>query len=111
VQSDRAESARRLSQKFGGCVAVLKGRQTIIETGQDMQFVNGSGNAFLAQGGSGDLLTGYLGGLLAQPRLQADPAKTICYAVWQHGAAADALLGTRRNWTVEELAERLGNAG
>src|ERR1043166_3076126 len=109
-QGARAEAARRLSLKFGGCMAVLKGRQTIIETGQDTQFVNGSGNAFLAQGGSGDLLTGYLGGLLAQPGLRADPVKTISYGVWQHGTAAEALLICRRNWTIEDLTQALGNA-
>ena len=52
----------------------------------------------IAQGGRGDLLAGFLGGLLAQPRLQADALKTISYAVWEHGAAADRLARTRKNW-------------
>ncbi len=72
--------------------------------------MNCSGNPHLAQGGSGDLLAGYLGGLLAQPALRADAGKTIRYAVWQHGAAADALQAKKPNWTVEELADELGNA-
>ena len=46
---------------------------------------------------------------MAQPALQADPATTLCYAVWEHGAAADALLAGCPNWTVEDLAEVLGN--
>jgi NAD(P)H-hydrate epimerase len=71
--------------------------------------VNPSGNPHLAQGGSGDLLSGFIGGLLAQPALQADVAKTLRYAVWQHGAAADKLQAARANWTVEELAETIGN--
>jgi len=58
--------------------------------------------------GSGDLLSGYLAGLLTQPVLQVDTLKTIRYAVWQHGAAADKLNATRRNWTVEDLSEELG---
>ena len=63
----------------------------------------------MAQGGSGDVLAGYLAGLLAQPALQADPARTLCYGVWQHGAAADLLAETRRNWVVEDLAALIGN--
>jgi NAD(P)H-hydrate epimerase len=70
--------------------------------------VNSSGNPYLAQGGSGDLLSGYLVGLLAQPGLQEDPFKTIRYAVWQHGAAADRLQNSRLNWVIEDLVEELG---
>jgi NAD(P)H-hydrate epimerase len=72
-------------------------------------FVNPSGNPHLAQGGSGDLLSGFLAGLLAQPALLVDVAKTLRYAVWQHGAAADRLQATRANWTVEDLATEIGN--
>jgi len=109
VQKDRFEATRQLSRKWGNCFVVLKGHHSIIGRGDEPLFVNNTGNPFLAQGGSGDLLTGYLGGLLAQPPLQADPGKTIRYAVWQHGAAADSLLDTRRNWTVEDLAEVIGS--
>jgi NAD(P)H-hydrate epimerase len=70
--------------------------------------VNPSGNPHLAQGGSGDVLAGFIAGLLAQPILRADPLKTIRYAVWQHGAAADSLLATRPNWVVEDLVEAVG---
>ena len=73
------------------------------------ELFNSSGNPLLAQGGSGDVLAGYLGGLLAQPQLQADPTTTLRYGVWQHGAAADALSGERTNWTVEDLLVALGN--
>jgi NAD(P)H-hydrate repair Nnr-like enzyme with NAD(P)H-hydrate dehydratase domain len=54
------------------------------------------------------VLAGYLGGLLAQPRLQADVSKTIAYGVWQHGAAADALAEAQRVWNVEELLSWVG---
>ena len=108
VQRDRSAALRKLSRKWGHCWVVLKGHQTLIGRDEDTYFVNSSGNPFLAQGGSGDLLTGYLGGLLAQPALQRDPGKTIRYAVWQHGASADELLATRSNWTVEDLANVLG---
>jgi NAD(P)H-hydrate repair Nnr-like enzyme with NAD(P)H-hydrate dehydratase domain len=71
--------------------------------------MNSSGNPHLAQGGSGDLLAGFIAGLLAQPALAADVGRTLRYAVWQHGAAAEALSARRRNWTVEDLADELGN--
>jgi NAD(P)H-hydrate epimerase len=73
-------------------------------------FVNSTGNPLLAQGGSGDLLSGYLAGLLAQPACQRDPLTAIRFAVWQHGAAADALSQSQPNWTVEDLADVLGFA-
>ena len=47
--------------------------------------------------GSGDLLAGYISGLLAQAHLLTDLAKTLRYAVWQHGTAADALQARRAN--------------
>jgi len=111
IQADRFQAVRQLSRRWGNCYVVLKGHQTVIGREGEELFVNSSGNPFLAQGGSGDLLAGYLGGLLAQPELQADAGKTIRYAVWEHGAAADQLLARQRNWTVEELADVLGNAG
>jgi ADP-dependent NAD(P)H-hydrate dehydratase / NAD(P)H-hydrate epimerase len=110
VQADRPAALRELSRRFGNCYVVLKGHQTLIGRDRENLFVNSSGNPSLAQGGSGDLLGGFAGGLLAQPELQRDLAKTICYAVWQHGAAADALLARKPNFTVEELADVLGAA-
>jgi NAD(P)H-hydrate epimerase len=109
VQDDRPRALRELSRLWGNCVVALKGHQTLIGREGGTLFVNGSGNPHLAQGGSGDLLAGFLGGLLAQPTLQADPLRAVRYAVWQHGAAADVLQRTRTNWTVEELAGALGS--
>ena len=51
---------------------VLKGHQTLIGRSAGEVSVNPSGNPYLAQGGSGDVLAGYLAGLLAQPALRAD---------------------------------------
>lgn len=109
VQADRPRSLRELSRRFGNCHVVLKGYQTLIGRGRESLFVNSSGNALLAQGGSGDLLGGFIAGLLAQPDLQKDCAMVIRYAVWAHGAAADRLSRERRNWTVEDLAAALGS--
>ncbi len=108
IQTNREKSLRQLSRRYGNCFVVLKGHQTLIGRSKGKIFLNTSGNPFLAQGGSGDLLSGYLSGLLAQPALQNDPLKTICYAVWQHGAAADRLSLKKPNWTIADLAEGLG---
>ncbi len=110
VQNDRVRSLRDLSSRFGDAYVVLKGHQTLIGRAKEELFVNCSGNPLLAQGGSGDLLAGYIAGLLAQPGLQKDPRSAIRFAVWQHGAAADKLSRTTPNWTVEDLSVALGNA-
>ena len=110
VQANRVSALRELSKKFGGAWVVLKGHQTLVGRDAGKIFVNSSGNAHLAQGGSGDLLAGFIAGLLAQPALSADVETLLRYAVWQHGAAADKLSLTRKNWTVEDLAAALGNA-
>ncbi|MCI0748199.1 MAG: NAD(P)H-hydrate dehydratase [Verrucomicrobia subdivision 3 bacterium] len=109
LQADRPAALRQLSRRFGDCYVALKGHQTLMGRSTGDLFVNSSGNPHLAQGGSGDLLAGYLGGLFAQPELQKEPARTLRYAVWQHGAAADSLLARKPNWTVEELADVLGS--
>jgi ADP-dependent NAD(P)H-hydrate dehydratase / NAD(P)H-hydrate epimerase len=109
VQQNRGASVRDISKRFGNCWVVLKGHQTVIGRSTGELGVNSSGNPQLAQGGSGDVLAGYLAGLLAQPALQADVGRTLSYAVWQHGAAADTLSARRRNWTIEDLVDEIGN--
>jgi hydroxyethylthiazole kinase-like uncharacterized protein yjeF len=108
VQANRLNALRNVSRRFGNAWVVLKGHQTLIGRSSGEVYVNPSGNPHLAQGGSGDVLAGYLAGLLAQPDLRSDVLKTIRYAVWQHGAAADYLQAARTNWVVEDLAQVLG---
>ena len=108
VQADRVEALRTLSAKFGSCWVVLKGQHTLIGRHEGEVFINPTGNPGLGQGGSGDLLAGYLAGLLVQPLLREDVGQTIRYAVWQHGAAADELAAQAPNWVVEDLAKRIG---
>lgn len=110
VQADRPRALRELSKKYGNCWVVLKGHQTLVGSADSEIFVNPSGNPWLGQGGSGDVLSGYIGGLLAQPHLQSDVGKTLRYAVWQHGATADALQDKEKVWVVEDLVGELGNA-
>jgi hydroxyethylthiazole kinase-like uncharacterized protein yjeF len=109
VQENRLQAVRDVSKNFGHCWVVLKGHQTLVGRSEGDVFVNPSGNPQMAQGGSGDVLAGFIAGLLAQPTLQADVGLALRYAVWQHGAAADALQARRQNWTVEDLAGEIGN--
>ncbi len=110
MQADRVRAVREISRRFGNCWVVLKGHQTLVGRSAGEMFVNSSGNPHLAQGGSGDVLAGYIAGLLAQPDLQANPLQTIRYGVWQHGAAADWLQGRQRNWIIEDLVQVIGNS-
>jgi ADP-dependent NAD(P)H-hydrate dehydratase / NAD(P)H-hydrate epimerase len=111
VQADRVAALRRISEKFGGCWVVLKGHQSLVGRAKGPVFVNSTGNPFLAQGGSGDVLAGFLGGLLAQPELQKNVELTVRFAVWAHGAAADRLSARQGRWTVEELAGEVSVVG
>jgi NAD(P)H-hydrate epimerase len=108
VQRDRPAAVRTLSQSRGGCWVVLKGFQTLIGRERGPVWVNSSGDAALAQGGTGDVLAGFLAGLLAQPKLAADAEHTLRYAVWWHGAAADQLSAATAGWIPDELAAALG---
>jgi hydroxyethylthiazole kinase-like uncharacterized protein yjeF len=108
VQADRPRALREISRGFGHSWVVLKGHQTLIGRSTGDLFVNPSGNPHLAQGGSGDVLSGFIAGLFAQPALQATPDRTLRYAVWQHGAAADHLQQRQSNWTIEEFLAEIG---
>ena len=110
VQANRVKSLREISRRFGNCWVALKGNQTLIGRSHGEIFVNSTGNPHLAQGGSGDVLAGFIAGLLAQPELQLDAGKTIRYAVWQHGKTADVLQAKQGNWVVEDLVAAIGNA-
>lgn len=107
ILADRQAALRQLSEQWGGCYVVLKGRQTLMGNHIGRIYVNCSGNPHLAQGGAGDLLAGWLAGFAAQPMLQTDILKVIRYAVWRHGAAADELCRTNPHWTLDELEAAL----
>lgn len=87
VQADRVGAALELAQRFKAHVA-LKGCGTIIAHPDGRWRINTTGNPGLASGGSGDVLSGMAGALLAQ----GWPAgAAIAAAVHLHGAAADML--------------------
>jgi len=67
-------------------VIVLKGHHTLIATPDNKAFFNNTGNAGMAKGGSGDVLTGILTGLLAQGYSSVE---TAILGVYLHGLAGD----------------------
>ena len=75
-----------------GCTLVMKGYHTKVFTPDGDCLVNTTGNPGLAKGGSGDVLTGLLGGLLARGYAAPDAATL---AVWLHGRAGDLLTEER----------------
>ena len=109
VQQDRPSALRALSKSFGECWVVLKGFQTLVGQDRAAIWVNSSGDAALAQGGTGDILAGYLAGLLAQPQLIPQTATTIRYAVWRHGAASDTAEAIGHQCVTEELLDYLAD--
>jgi len=68
-------------------VLVLKGQRTLIAFPDGPVYVNPTGSPALAKGGSGDILTGLIAGLLAQH--PAHPRQAILAAVWLHGQAGE----------------------
>lgn len=108
ILSDRLEAVRRLSKLYGNCYVVLKGHQTLVGNYNGAIYVNPTGNPYLAQGGAGDALAGFIGGLIAQPLLQKDILTALRYAVWQHGLSADYLQKNNPGrWTIEDLLDAL----
>lgn len=87
VQADRPAAARQLAHRYQAWV-VLKGAGTIVCSPDGDVQINTSGNPGLATAGTGDVLAGMLGSLIAQ---QLPWAQAVAGAVWLHGAAADAL--------------------
>jgi hydroxyethylthiazole kinase-like uncharacterized protein yjeF len=88
VQADRPRAARTLARLFNATV-ILKGSGSIIAEANGNIVINPNGNPGLASAGTGDVLAGICGALLAQGWPPADAALA---AVWLHGRAADMLV-------------------
>ncbi len=85
IQKDRIGFTMALARRIGAIV-VLKGARTVIANKEGNSWVNLTGNPGMATGGSGDILTGIIGGLLTQKLSCLEAAKT---GVYLHGYAAD----------------------
>jgi NAD(P)H-hydrate epimerase len=86
IQRDRINLARRFAKEHG-VILVLKGDRTIVADADGQAWVNPTGNPGMATGGTGDILTGIIAGLLAQ-NLQR-PFHAVIAAVYLHGLAGD----------------------
>lgn len=95
IEADPERAARDFAAKFGAHL-VLKSSETVIACPNGMLTRYRGGGVGLATGGSGDVLAGLVGGLLARG---ADPLTAAGWGVWLHGSAG------------EVLAERLGPIG
>jgi ADP-dependent NAD(P)H-hydrate dehydratase / NAD(P)H-hydrate epimerase len=87
VQADRVKVARESALKWNAHV-ILKGFHTIIASPTRDLFINTTGNAALAKGGSGDVLTGLLAALTGQFGTQ-DWHRVLTLGVYLHGVAAE----------------------
>ncbi|MBM3323865.1 NAD(P)H-hydrate dehydratase, partial [candidate division WOR-3 bacterium] len=85
INADRVGISRRFATE-NGIVLVLKGASTVIAGRDGQVIVNPTGNSGLASGGTGDVLTGLLAGLLAQGMKPLDAATAAAYL---HGRTAD----------------------
>jgi NAD(P)H-hydrate epimerase len=86
VQANRLEIARNFA-RVHELVVVLKGHHTLIAAPDGTVWVNPTGNPGMATGGTGDVLTGLVAGLIAQHPQQAFKATAL--AVYLHGLAGD----------------------
>ena len=104
VQADRLGIAARFAQEHA-VILVLKGAGTVIAHPDGRIAINSTGNAGMATGGMGDVLTGLIGGFLAQG---LDPWPAACLGVYLHGMAGDRLaelIGAQCGFLASELAE------
>jgi hydroxyethylthiazole kinase-like uncharacterized protein yjeF len=91
VQRSRIAVARKLASDRN-VVVVLKGERTVIAFPDGRAWINPSGSPALATGGTGDILTGLIAGMVAQ--FPDDAETAIRAAVWIHGRAGE--LGATR---------------
>lgn len=88
IQEDRVGISREFAKKFDVCL-VLKGARTAVAEPSGAIYINPTGNPGMASGGTGDVLTGMIGGLLAQGY---DPIEAAKAGVYFHGLTGDEVI-------------------
>jgi NAD(P)H-hydrate epimerase len=88
--------ARQTAEELGQ-VLVLKGAPTVIASPTGEVFINSTGNAGMATGGSGDVLTGIIAGLAGQ---SLDPLRSALLGVYVHGLAGDFARDQLGEWSM-----------
>jgi len=107
VMENRFEIGAHFARESGAAV-LLKGSPTVIFSPDGARYVSGAGTASLATGGSGDVLTGIIGTLLAQMNGRS-VAEVAAVAAFIHGRAAE-LCGPVRGTTLEDILLALPEA-
>jgi len=102
IQNNRFELASKFTQKYPNVVLLLKGSNVIIAY-KNQLYINPYGTPALSKGGSGDVLTGMIGSLLAQ---NYHPLKATITASLAHSFASD--IKPNYNLTPLKLIENLG---
>ncbi len=104
----RLDKAREQAKKLQ-CIIVLKGHYTYIAMPGGKSYFNSTGNAGMAKGGSGDVLTGILTALLGQTY---SPGEAALLGVYLHGLAGDlaAVEHSQESMLPSDLTEHLGKA-
>lgn len=85
VGDNKLEDAKNAAVQTGACI-LLKGADTVISDASGNAIINQTGTPYLATAGSGDVLAGLIGGLLAQGMAPLDAASA---GAWMHGIAAE----------------------
>jgi NAD(P)H-hydrate epimerase len=108
VQEDRIGVSMDFSKRYG-IYLVLKGARSVISTPDGEIYINTTGNPGMATGGTGDVLTGVIGGLLAQ---RLEPVDACLLGAFVHGAAGDLIAQEygEAGLTAGDLAEALPQA-
>lgn len=105
LKADRMRAAREYAAHTGA-VCVLKDSSTVIADREGRAWINASGCSAMAKGGSGDVLSGAIGGLLAQGM---DRTEAAVWGVYLHGLAGEKAAREKGEYAVlaRELAEGL----
>ncbi|MCC6277196.1 MAG: NAD(P)H-hydrate dehydratase [Oligoflexia bacterium] len=93
ISKKRLEAAKECSKKYG-CIVLAKGFKTIVATPNGNTIIVPTGNAALAKAGSGDVLSGFIGGLLAQG---IEPLRATLVGAYLHGYEADRWVNSGRD--------------
>ena len=96
IKTNLIKIAKKFAQDFN-VICVLKDAKTIVAIPEHATYINQSGNNGMSTGGTGDVLTGIIAGLIAQ---HLSPTKAAPVSVYLHGLAGDAALKRHNKYSL-----------